>query len=302
MARTKHLSRKQYLTWLEAQGESKEPMTEEIAYQILDGQLYSLRAEEVDSHLVEDCLDYLIPDRAEKAHPGKEETWQRILAMSREGKEDMQFNTNKKRTWRMRPALAIAIIALLVLSVGTTVAYALGFNVWQYVVTWANDVLYIEKKADQEATQSLITVAPFERDDVGQVVFAGVDDRFSQALTKYGVAPILPTWKPEGFSNPNVSMSISDTLSIISAIYEGQDGREFIAAVEWYGGPFESVLERNEDEEPILIQRPGYDFWLISNVNRKELVWIDDPYMVSIGGDLTEDEIMMMIDSMFKEE
>ena len=298
MAKAKRLSRKQYIKWLQAQGESREPMTREVAYQILDGQLHLLRPDEVDSSLVDDCLDYLYPDRTDKEYPDIEKTWQRILTTAQEQMEPAQ---SRIKGMRMRPALVVVTIALLVLALGTTVASALGFNVWQYVFSWANDVMYIEKNVAPENTYGGATTAPFGRDDVGQVFFAGVDDLFSQALTKYGVSPILPKWKPDGFSNPNVSMSISDTLSIIIAIYEGQDGREFIASVEWYDGPFSSVLERNEDEEPILIQRSGFDFWLISNVNRKELIWIDEPYMVSIGGDLTEDELMMMIDSIFEE-
>lgn len=295
MAKAKRLSRKQYIKWLQAQGESREPMTREIAYQILDGQLHLLRPDEVDASLVDDCLDYLYPDRTEKEYPEMEKTWQRIL-MTAQG----QSRISRTQWWHVRPAIAIAVIALLVLSLGTTVASALGFNVWQYVFSWVYDVMYIERNVAPGVSFGEATVAPFGRDDVGQVIFAGDDDRFSQALTKYGVAPILPTWKPEGFSNPNVSMSISDTFSIISATYEGKDGREFIVDVEWFDGIFSSVVERNEDEEPVLIQRAGFDFWIITNVDQKVLIWTDEPYMMTIRGDLTEEELRMMIDSMFK--
>lgn len=299
MAKAKRLSRKQYIKWLQSQGESREPMTREVAYQILDGQLHLLRPDEVDSSLVDDCLDYLYPDRAEKEYPDMEKTWQHILEKDGEQRKNQ---TPKSHFRRLRPALVIAIVALMILTIGTTVCYALGINLWDIAVSWANDKLYINLSYTSEAAQGLLEAAPFGSDDAGTVLFAGQYDLYSYALTENGIKVTMPQWMPEGFANSLVSVSISDTYAMFSGDYVDEGGRDLRMDVEWFPGMVASEFERNEDEEPVIIHQGEIDFWMFHNVEQSVLVWVEEPYMLTLQGDLTEEELRRMIDSMSEEQ
>lgn len=297
MAKAKRLSRKQYIKWLRAQGESREPMTREVAYQILDGQLHLLRPDEVDSSLVDDCLDYLYPDRTDKEYPDMEKTWQHVLA-----KSEKQRKAQPAHFRRLRPALVIAIVTLMILTIGTTVCYAMGINLWEIAVSWANDKLYINLKYTPEAAQGLLEAAPLGSDDAGTVLFAGQYDLYSYALTENGIKVTMPQWMPEGFANSLVSVSISDTYAMFSGDYVDEGGRDLIMDIEWFPGMVGSAFERNEDEEPVVIHQGEIDFWMFHNVEQSVLVWVEEPYMLTLRGDLTEEELRRMIDSMSEEQ
>lgn len=298
MAKAKRLSRKQYIKWLRAQGESREPMTREVAYQILDGQLHLLRPDEVDSSLVDDCLDYLYPDRTDKEYPDMEKTWQHIL--EKDG-EQRKTQNPKSHFRRLRPALVIAIVALMILSIGTTVCYAMGVRLWDIVVSWANDSFYMNFNYTPDASQGLLEAAPFGSDDAGTVLFADQYDLYSYALTENGIKATMPQWMPEGFENSLVLVSISDTYAIIQGSYVDEEGRQFYMDVDWFPGIGGASFSRNNDEEPVVIRQGGLEFWMFHNGERSVLVWVEEPYSLTLDGDLTEEELRRMIDSMSEE-
>ncbi|MEG1092316.1 MAG: DUF4367 domain-containing protein [Acinetobacter sp.] len=304
MTRAQKKSKQRYLEWVQYQIENRCEMTPDDAFRILEGQFLLLDEEEIDGGLVDECLDYLIPNRAEREYP-MEETWQRIVKKAGLCKEadDRQTKSRISHRRRLRPALSILVLLLVSMVIGTTIASALGYNAWEYVIEWTKDILRIETELSSEsvrADNSLVSDAVLPE---GFSQFGGEQDSLSRELSKNGFFVKLPTWKPDEFVDVQAqTLDDSDAYIMVNATYEHPDGRKYFVDVEWLDAPLSNEIEKKPDETPTIIQRKGTTFYVVTNIDRKILSWLDSPYMVTIRGDLTEEEIAKMIDSLFEEE
>lgn len=294
MAKAKKRSKRLYLEWLQSQVDKKHELTQNDAYRILEGQFLLLEAEEIDVSLVDECLDFLLPEREKRVYP-MEKTWKRIVEAT--GLEKGAVSSHY-RHGRLRPAFAIALLLLAIMLVGTTIASALGFNVWEYLVKWRGDILYVETEMLPATTDTSVQAVPVET----YSCFANERDCFYEELKKNEFTVKLPTWKPEGFVAVLAQTLDSLPSSVtVSAAYEHPDGRQFFVDVDWLNAPTSMEIERNADETPSVFTREGKTFYWVNNLERKTLIWMDSPYAVTIHGSLTDDELKKMIDSLFEE-
>lgn len=286
--------KKAYFAWLNYVT-TKDEMTREEALQIIRGQMM-LPAKEIDCGLIDKCLDHLYPDRATRTYPTKELIWQRILQTY----QKKEANSRRKRTRRtrriLRPGVAAALFLLLVLAAGSTMAYALGIDVWSHIISWTEDILSVEIKITDDVART--NQADDPQVDVKTSISA---NDFQRTLTNLGFSPELPTWMPDGFTFLSSKMVESASgKKAVSAWFGDTNGRTFSIDVDEVEnqGDWNRQVEKSE-AEPHNYFIGEVKFKVIENNKRNTMTWLDAPFMITISGDLTKDELLQMADSIF---
>ena len=292
--------KKAYLAWLNYVI-TKDEMTREEAFYILKGQLL-LPAEEVDCGLIDKCLDHLYPDRATRTYPTKEPTWQRIMQTYQEKEANRGRKKIRKKRRSLRPGIAIALFILLAAAAGSTIAYALGVDVWSSFVSWTKDIMsiktHISAEPEPQATSESV-ILPIDK----RIGF-GRGDAFDRELERIGMDPRLPSWMPEGLEYDSFTSEIRESGTIyLKAIYRDQLGRSFSIGVEKIDsmGIRSDELEKNISD-PVTFVVNNVEFVIAKNKERFIMRWQDKPYVLAIRGYLTQEELIKMAESIFMED
>lgn len=300
MATMRRKQKKAYLAWLNYVI-TKDEMTREEAFYILKGQLL-LPAEEVDCGLIDKCLDHLYPDRATRTYPTKEPTWQRIMQTYQEKEANRGRKKIRKKRRSLRPGIAIALFILLAAAAGSTIAYALGVDVWSSFVSWTKDIMSIETHISAEPepqTTSESVIPPIDK----RIGF-GRGDAFDRELERLGMEPRLPSWMPEGLEYDSFTSEIWESGTIyLKAIYRDQLDRSFTIIVEKISsiGNRSDELEKNTND-PVTFGLNNVEFVIAKNIERFIMQWQDKPYVLTIRGNLTQEELVKMAESIFMED
>lgn len=300
MATMRRKQKKAYLAWLNYVI-TKDEMTREEAFYILKGQLL-LPAEEVDCGLIDKCLDHLYPDRATRTYPTKEPTWQRIMQTYQEKEANRGRKKIRKKRRSLRPGIAIALFILLAVAAGSTIAYALGVDVWSSFVSWTKDIMsiktHISAEPEPQATSESV-ILPIDK----RIGF-GRGDAFDRELERLGMEPRLPSWMPDNFELDSYTSGVLDSGTIqLDAFYRDDEKRTFWVEVEKLNneGLRTDEVEKNTNE-PFRFTSNAVEFVIVKNKARHILNWQEPPYVLTIRGDLTQEELIRMVDSIFMEE
>lgn len=166
----------------------------------------------------------------------------------------------------------------------TVIASASGIDIFKSIARWTKDVFHFGPAQFTE-TQSSPT----------SVTYATL----SEALEAKAIDPsILPTWYPSGYQCTEVYCRVLLDSTKIRAQYSNGESEYSItihrfttalkaskAFLEKYSGEFDV---RNIN---------GIDYYILSNVDNRNVTWTVDNLQVVISGDLSDDEINSMIDS-----
>ena len=183
-----------------------------------------------------------------------------------------------------RRIAAIAACLVLVFSFATS-ANAFSFrDVWNAVARWAEetfsfctDVKVSEPKAEDT----------FEYESLHDM------------LNMHNLnSDIIPTWIPVGFQLTDIRFDASPIQETYLAIYQC-DEKVLKIAVQSYLSKNPEQIEMSESYSEIFTCS-GIDYYIFSNCNQNRAVWIIDGYECYISGELTIDEIKLMIESIVK--
>lgn len=292
--------KKAYLAWLDYVT-TKDELTREEALNIIRGQLM-MPAEEIDCGLIDKCLDHLQPDRATRTYPTKEPTWQRIMQTYQEKEANRRRKETRRKRRIARPGVAVALFLLLVLAAGSTIAYALGMDVWSHIVSWTEDILSIETRIlDEPEPRTTLDSAIAPTDKLKGV---GYGDDFGRELERLGMNPRLPSWMPEGLEFDYFTSEIRESGTVfLKAFYRDEMGRSFSIGVE----KIDAVGKRSDEVEknirtPDTFRLNNVEFVIAKNNERLIMRWQDKPYVLTIRGNLTREELTKMAKSMFTED
>ena len=118
-----------------------------------------------------------------------------------------------------------------------------------------------------------------------------------EALEYYGVEdPAIPTWIPGRYAIEEIVALKSDDSAIISGKYTA-DNQELFVRISI---PFEEAFtfEKNvTDEYAQYIAKNGITFTLFRNLEMGRAVWNINGYVYNAAGDITEEELKQMLDS-----
>ena len=181
--------------------------------------------------------------------------------------------------WLRSLTTAAAVLAILL--VGSVTAQAFGLNIWEAVVKWTQETFQFGEWGSSKTN-----------DDLGY-------GSLQAALEEGNVREsLVPTWIPYGYETVKIAVERNPVAKKYTAIYtnEKQDLR--------------ITVRDHLDEIPVYVEQSdglveeyvvsGITYYLFKNNERTQAVWIVDSYECHILGDLTIEELKLMIDSIEK--
>ena len=181
--------------------------------------------------------------------------------------------------WLRRLTAAAAVLAILL--VGSVTAKAFGFNVWKAIVQWTQETFHFGDWGNSDSNNSLQF------------------DSFQEALEKGNMpAGLVPTWIPDGYKLVDISVERSPKKKTYSAKYEDGDQvlritvRDYLDGIPVYIEQDEGLVEEYAVS--------GNTYYFFTDTDLSKASWINDSCECSIFGNVTIDELKMMIDSIKK--
>ena len=130
----------------------------------------------------------------------------------------------------------------------------------------------------------------------------GWGDALDQALVEHDIRAAVPKWIPEGFELADLIVDDEYEIVDIDAWYEkGEDVLVFSIIQVQEGGMIDAFYEMNE--ESLRTETVGnLEVYFFSNNARNSAAWNEDEYLVYFSGDITEQEVEKMVQSIFSQE
>ena len=176
----------------------------------------------------------------------------------------------------MRVGLIAAIVVVLMLAI-TVTASAFGFNLWGWVPKWSNEVLSFSKEEPEEPDLQTIP-------DVLQAL--NVEE------------PLYPTWIPEGFVLAETYVE-TDPFVLHDAYVRNDD---YLSITISAASAFTANYNYQKDDTPLIEYiSNGTIHYIFSDLDFSEVTWNTNDYTVHITGNVSEDDMKNIIDSVYKE-
>lgn len=192
----------------------------------------------------------------------------------------------KKKVLRgnfFKKASRICQIAATLLLVIVITANAAGVNPVQAVIRWTDGV--VQMHGDPSGVMELPAVA--EGSAYKSLVEALIDAEIDPDT--------VPDWIPKDYSLSDVQIRQNDKMIRYSATYSSERGDLSIRVVRYMDTKWVSISER--EDGGYLYQHNGIDRYVISNYELTKAGWALDDIVYSISGQITEAELLKMIDS-----
>lgn len=192
----------------------------------------------------------------------------------------------KKKVLRgnfFKKASRICQIAATLLLVIVITANAAGVNPVQAVIRWADGV--VQMYGNPSGVMELPTVAE-----------GSAYKSLEEALTAAEIDPdTVPDWIPKDYTLRDVKIRENDNMVRYSATYSSERGDLSISVIQYMSSKWIAISER--DEGGYLHQHNGITRYIVSNYDLTKAGWALDNIVYSISGQITEDEILEMINS-----
>ena len=191
--------------------------------------------------------------------------------------------------WIIRIAGVAAILAVLFF-VTTITAYALGYDVWGTIAKWSNETFSFASKESGDRTD-----APGQQSNI--LEFSSIQE----TLDYYGIEEtIAPTWIPERFVLESVTAAENGGSIAFNAHYSyGED--ILVMSVFCHEKPQEKYAQWEKDDvEPTTYEAGGITHYIMTNMGRQTAVWFISNCECSVTGDISEEELITIINSMYE--
>jgi hypothetical protein len=196
-----------------------------------------------------------------------------------------------------RVIVAVAALVMLLTVSNAVAVYAFNFNILQAIVTFTEE-LFSKTGASPGVTQGSLS------DGASGSTASGNYGSMQSALDEFGItSPKTPNWLPDGYTFVRTEVSDIPGRVKVLGVY-GNDGSEItISVVSYSQQPL--TYSRNIEKSagvPVVYNRNGIDHYIFSNLEMKVATWIDGMCDCEIQGDISEDEIKSIINSMYSED
>ena len=197
---------------------------------------------------------------------------------------------SEKKHFR-RPFLKILpIAAALVLLFGSVSAQAFGFDLFGALARWTAEIFHI---GSDEVPHAAITLRPLAEGESANY------DSLQEAAEAFGITePIVPTWVPERFELMNVTAVNQKNKIFICAEY--LCGNEFLQ-IGYNEIEANSNVVEKEHQSVRYHSSGNIQHYLVSDLGRTKAVWQNGSLECRIAGNVTEEEMIQMLDSVYKE-
>jgi len=182
---------------------------------------------------------------------------------------------------RFRPMLVAAALLIIVLCGSVTVG-AFGNNVLDVIVQWTQETFGFVDRTEDEPLQ-----------------VEGDFSSLAEAFEAYDIdEQLMPNYIPKGFEQ--VELIVRDERDEINfyAMYENEDNYIALNFKKVYDTP---AMQHEKDEKTVEEHNIyGITHYLMNNYDREYAVWINGMFECSIRGDITRNELIRMIDSIYE--
>lgn len=186
--------------------------------------------------------------------------------------------------WFRRIAAVAAAAVLVVVIFAATGAEAFDFDLWGKIASWTDDFFHF---ADE--TQ---TTQGTEPEKAVNLELASLQEALDQHKITQKLAP---TWLPDGFVFVDINIAETPKEMLISSMYE-KNGQQLVISIRQTIGSKPQEIEKSEN----LVEAydsDGITYFIFSNYDRVQTVWIYEEFECVITGPITLDEMKTMINS-----
>ena len=247
---------------------------------------------ESDTELLLYIMEVLADRRRNSGNAGKTafEAWESFEKNYMPEEESSEVAVRKAgwhfAPWLRRSVAAIVIIVLFVCIPVTAEAFGLG-DLWDVFARWAKETFSFVSGEDTQITEPVLP---------GEEGFTSLQD----ALIKSNRDPNLaPAWIPDNYSLDDIIKDVSPARETFIAYYTNGTSTIKIL-VQSYLSMDPEKIEITDDLVEIY-PSAGLDYYIFSNYNELQVIWVNGSYECSITGDVSIDDIKLMIDSIGKE-
>lgn len=196
----------------------------------------------------------------------------------------------RRRIVRVASIAALLVTLFLVM---TATAYAFGYNLWGAIAQWTQDTFSfaIEKGEHSQAAENR---SPSN-------MSLGDTSDLQKALKDHGLQHLsFPTWIPEEFSIDTVYVSEDEGYTDFSVLYTDGDKILILSAFLHKDVPDNFIQWQKDLAVPVVYEAGGISHYMMTNMGRQKAVWLVDTCEYGITGDISKEELILMIDSIYK--
>ena len=266
----------------------KRTISPETAKKIIAWQQMLPENERSDA-LIDDCLLILAKANQPKVDAAeKKYLWQRIINRIAMNEDIIAKEVGKRRSIVRRPILASIIICYMLFSTAC-IALASGLLPWQITINRDNgyfEIRIVSTKERQNKTKMADTALPVQ---------------FVDKLEVLEINVALPKYWPDGYSYSHIEENVPTEPEEYVICYFTYDRRELYFSIE-------SVLDESSDSDYLAAYEMSGDavrtytndngsYIIYTNNAYTSAVWFDNGYLLSIVGDITEEDLLRIVDS-----
>lgn len=261
-------------------------MTTEELEEILRLDAQAPEEQESDTETILYIMEVLAARKRNNVHTGKT-----ALKAYESFKQNYMPEVDNVKTTRNVPTkitfprwlrcLTATAAVLAILLVGSVTAQAFGLNIWEAVVKWTQETFHFGEWGDSNADDDLPYSSLQDAIEEGEIT-----------------SLLVPNWFPSGYELVNISVENKPFQIAYKAIYTN-GVRDIRITIQEYLDKIPVYVEQSEGlvEE---YQIAEVTYYLFKNNERTQAVWIVDSFECRITGELTIEELKLMIDSIEK--
>lgn len=181
--------------------------------------------------------------------------------------------------------MVAAVLAIALILIGTSVtAEAFNVDFWGKFAIWTKEIFQFT-----DNPQGTTAVNP-EKEYNAEL------KSLQDALNDNGVnEKLAPTWMPEEYKSKNLQAMRTPRVRNISAVYE-KDGSELIIKIRQTIGVQAPQVEKNDDFLELYVV-DGVEYYIFSNTETLQAAWSIGEFECLMIGEVTLEEMKMMINS-----
>lgn len=223
------------------------------------------------------------------------------LPFARKGRslyEDGATPSSDAATRRRHPSFRLALAgaaAVAVLMSVTAVGTGGGYDAQELRARWT----------DEKLSMTPGQVVPIERDSLRMPEELEEDAGLRETLLSCGLpVPAAPRWMPEGFEQDSLVVDGESMIesAMFSALYSRGDKKLCIFLLVYFEESGGSSTYQKDAGDPVPYEAGGVTHLLFTNAGRASAVWINGAVEGAISGDISMEDLMKMIDSIYEED
>jgi hypothetical protein len=185
--------------------------------------------------------------------------------------------------------VAATIAAMMVTLIS---AQALGIDVFGFFANWTNEIFYFSGSPETTQPTKFYPLAVGESAE-----YESVED----ALSEFQIdAALVPSWYPAGISSFTVSARVTDLGMGIYMVSDDEDSSLTLSISDFNEETGPTTIIEKDSSNVILHEAGGCVHYIINDGKWCNATWIVDDLQCVIGGNITNDEMLKIIDSIYE--